>query len=91
MPNRAMDLACKSALFTKRQMRKSRFGQSNSVLNSTKRRVFASGRICQICKKAAYKAKFGHKAQAVAPANLSAIFKFGGKIYEQANAVNLNK
>ena len=41
--------------------------------------------------KAACKVKFGHKAQAVAPANLSAIFKFGGKIYEQANAVNLNK
>ncbi|EEF14906.1 hypothetical protein CAMRE0001_1662 [Campylobacter rectus RM3267] len=41
--------------------------------------------------KAACKAKIGHKAQAVAPTNLSAIFKFGGKIYEQANAVNLNK
>ena len=41
--------------------------------------------------KAACKVKFGHKAQAVAPTNLSEIFKFGGKIYEQANAVNLNK
>lgn len=41
--------------------------------------------------KAAYKAKFGHKAQAVAPTNLSEIFKFGGKICESANAVNLNK